>query len=195
MASERVANAQRLAQTKYKDSLKGPLMRERYMDNTSHIRSIRPTIKACQKGEVLAAKKQLPQAEQQFAAALRHSRNDYASNVLMARVLMAQNRPADAQRYADVARNVYPEEAQAHKIAGVSRLARRDYTGAYQRLDRFDKLLPGDPSVTFLKGVTLEGTGNKEQAAQLYYKYVRQVQSGNASKYAVTRLRRWGYIK
>lgn len=194
MASERVATAQRLAQTKYKDSLKGPLMRERYMDNTSHIRRIRPAIKACQKGEVLAAKKQLPQAEQQFAAALRHERSDYASNVLMARVLMAQNRAADAQRYADVARKVYPEEAQAHKIAGVSRLARRDYAGAYKQLDRFDKLLPGDPSVTFLKGVTLEGTGNKEQAAQHYYAYVRQVQSGNASSYAATRLQRWGYI-
>lgn len=195
MASERVQTAKLLAESKYKASLNGPLMRDRYMDNTAHIRRIKPTIKACQKGEVLAAKKQLPQAEQQFSAALRHERNDYASNVLMARVLMAQNRATDAQRYADRARNIYPEEAQAQKIAGVARLARRDYAGAYQRLDRFDKLLPGDPSVTFLKGVTLEGTGDREKAAQHYYQYVRQVQSGNASSYAVSRLQRWGYIQ
>ena len=165
------------------------------MDNTSHIRRIKPTIKACQKGEVLAAQKKYGEAQTEFQKALRHKSDDYASNVLMARVLMAQKKNRDAQRYADVARRVYPEEAQAHKLAGVTRLARKNYTGAYQALNRFDQILPGDPSVTFLKGVTLEGSGDKRRAADHYYKYASQVQSGNASRYAVSRLRAWGRIR
>lgn len=192
---ERAQTAERLARTKYRDSLKGPLNRERYMDNTSHIRQIKPTIKACQKGEVLSARKKYREAEREFGKALRHKRDDYASNVLMSRVLLAQERAGEAQRYADAARKIYPEEAQAHKLAGVSRLARKNYTGAFQALDRFDKVLPGDPSITFLKGVTLEGVGDRRRAADHYYKYASQVQSGDASRYAVSRLRAWGRVR
>lgn len=195
LPAERAQTAEALAKTKYKDSLNGPLNRERYMDQTSHIRRIKPTIKACQKGEVLSAKKDYGQAEAAFSQALRHKRDDYASNVLMARVLLAQKRTLDAQRYADAARSIYPEEAQAHKLAGVTRLARKNYAGAYEALNQFDQMLPGDPSITFLKGVTLEGVGDRTRAANHYYKYASQVQSGNASNYAVSRLRAWGRIR
>ena len=56
-------------------------------------------------------------------------------------------------------------------------------------------LLPGDPGVTFLKGVALEGSGDRQRAAQHYYRYASTVPSGNASTYAVTRLKSCGMVR
>ena len=195
MPAERVAAAKSLAASRYQTSLSRPVNRERYMDSTAPVRAQGPTIRACQKGESAAARKELGEAEKHFRTALSHRREDYAANVLMSKVLLAQNRHADAQRFADVARNVYPQEAQAQKLSGVTRLARKDYDGAYARLSAFDKLLPGDPGVTFLRGVALQGGGNRDGAARLYYQYARQVRSGEAAQYAVGRLRAWGHLR
>ncbi|MEZ5738710.1 MAG: M48 family metalloprotease [Burkholderiaceae bacterium] len=195
MPAERVANARALAASKYAGSKSRPIQRERFMDNTASLRALEPTIAACQRGETSAAKKELGEAEKHFATALRHRRDDYAANVLMAKTLLAQKREAEAQRYADVAKSVYPQEAQAHKLAGVSRLAQKNYGAAFSSLDAFDKLLPGDPGVTFLKGVALEGSGDRQRAAQHYYRYASTVQSGNASTYAVSRLKSWGMLR
>ncbi|MEZ5660106.1 MAG: M48 family metalloprotease [Burkholderiaceae bacterium] len=196
MPAERAETARRLAETRYKASVSRPANRERFMDNTAPVRALAPTIRACQEGESAAANKALPEAEQHFATALKHQREDYAANVLMSKVLLAQNRHGDAQRFADVASRVYPQEAQAQKLAGVTRLARKDYAGAYARLNSFDRLLPGDPGVLFLKGVALEGSGDRNGAAQHYYDYASKVGgNGNASQYAISRLRAWGKIR
>ncbi|MGH1359425.1 MAG: M48 family metalloprotease [Burkholderiaceae bacterium] len=195
MAAERVETARRLAETKYQKTAGAPVKRERYMDNTASLRKLKPTIQACQRGEAAAAQKKLPEAETHFSQALAHSKKDYASNVLMAKVLIAQEKTGAAQRYADIAKAIYPQEAQAHKLAGVASLARKDFSGAYASLNSFDKLLPGDPGVLFLKGVSLEGTGNRKAAAKHYYEYARNVRAGNASQYAVGRLKSWGYLK
>ena len=195
MPKERVELAQHVAKTRYKPFAGAPVNKERYLDSTARIRSLKPTIKACQQGESAAAREKLPEAEGFFAQAIKFKKDDYAANVLMAKTLIAQKKTSEAQRFADVAKAVYPQEAQAHKLAGVSRLASKDYDGAYAALSSFDKLLPGDPGVTFLKGVSLEGAGRKKEAAEQYYAYARNVQAGNASQYAVGRLKSWGYLK
>jgi len=195
MPKERVALAQHVAKTRYKSFAGAPTNKERYMDSTARVRALKPTIKACQQGESAAAQKKLPEAERHFAQALQFKKDDYAANVLMAKTLIAQQKTREAQRFADIAKAVYPQEAQAHKLAGVSKLAAKDYDGAFAALNSFDKLLPGDPGVTFLKGVSLEGAGRKQEAAQQYYAYARDVRNGNASQYAIGRLRSWGYLK
>lgn len=195
MPKERVELAQHVAKTRYKPFAGAPVNKERYLDSTARIRSLKPTIKACQQGESAAARKKLPEAEGHFAKAIKFKKDDYAANVLMAKTLIAQKKTVEARRFADIAKAVYPQEAQAHKLAGVSRLASKDYDGAYAALSSFDKLLPGDPGVTFLKGVSLEGAGRKKEAAEQYYAYARDVRGGNASQYAVGRLKSWGYLK
>jgi tetratricopeptide (TPR) repeat protein len=97
--------------------------------------------------------------------------------------------------YADNAREIYPQEAQAYKLAGVLALQQRDAGRAFQNLDRFDRLLPGDAGITFLKGVSLEGMGNRQAAAQHYAAYLRQSQQGNAAQYSYNRLKAWGVVK
>ena len=55
--------------------------------------------------------------------------------------------------------------------------------------------MPGDAGVTFLKGVSLEGLGRKQEAANQYTAYLKRSQKGQAAEYAYSRLRGWGYVK
>jgi predicted Zn-dependent protease len=195
MSSERVANAQRLAETKYAASLQADPQRERFMDSTASLRRLKPAIDACKNGEVAMARKQLPQAQGQFSTALKHAPQDYAANLLMARCLAAQGKDKDALRYAEAARNAYPQEAQAYKLVGVLQLAERNPGAAVQSFERFDQLLPGDPGIAFLKGVGYEGAGNQRAAAENYARYLRGGGEGKPAEYSMSRLKAWGYTR
>lgn len=188
MSTERMENARRLADTQYADSLKRNPQRERYMDSTSRLRALKPTIDACKNGESAMATKKLPEAEGQFAAALKHDSRDYAANVLMARCLAVQGKRQDAMRFADAARSIYPQEAQAHKLAGSLQLQGRNPAAAFEAFDRFDRLLPGDPGIAFLKGVSLEGMGDRQRAAQHYAAFLRAGGQGQPAQFAQQRL-------
>jgi Flp pilus assembly protein TadD len=165
------------------------------MDNTASLRRIKPTIAACQKGEVALARKDYAKAEEGFRTALKATPRDYAANLLMAKCLSAQDKDAPALEYAQTATRIYPQEAQAQKLVGVLALAQKDPGTAYEHLDRYDRLMPGDAGVTFLKGVSLEGLGRKQEAANQYTAYLKRSQKGQAAEYAYSRLRGWGYVK
>jgi predicted Zn-dependent protease len=195
MSSERLATAQRLAETRHAASLGANPQRERYMDNTASLRRLKPAIDACKNGEVAMARKQLPQAQGQFADALKLAPQDYAANLLMARCLVAQGRKKDALRYADAARTIYPQEAQAQKLTGVLHLAEGNPAAALQNFEQFDRLLPGDPGIAFLKGVSYEGAGNQRAAAENYAKFLRSGGAGKPAEYSMGRLKAWGYAR
>jgi predicted Zn-dependent protease len=195
MSSERVANAQQLAQTRYAASLGANPQRERFMDNTAGLRKLKPAIDACKNGEVAMGRKQLPQAQGEFARALVAAPRDYPANLLMARCLAAQGKQKDALRYADAAKSIYPQEAQAYKLAGTLQLAERNPGAAVQNLEQFDKLLPGDPGIAFLKGVGYEGTGNQRAAAENYARFLRSGGQGQPAQYSMSRLKAWGYAR
>lgn len=195
MSRERMQAAQAAADSRYRISNSLDARRERFMDSTASLRRIRPTIDACKNGETAMAAKQYAQAQTQFQAALTKTPRDYASNLRMAQCLQAQGQTAKAVSYADNAREIYPQEAQAYKLAGVLALQQHDAGRAFENLDRFDRLLPGDAGITFLKGVSLEGMGNRQAAAQHYAAYLRQSQQGNAAQYSYNRLKTWGLVK
>jgi predicted Zn-dependent protease len=195
MSSERMQAAQAAADSRYRISNSLDARRERFMDSTASLRRIRPTIDACKNGETAMAARQYAKAQAEFQSALARTPRDYASNLRMAQCLQAQGQTAKAVDYADNAREIYPQEAQAYKLAGVLALQQRDAGRAYQNLDRFDRLLPGDAGITFLKGISLEGMGNRQAAAQHYAAYLRQSQQGNAAQYSYNRLKAWGMVK
>jgi predicted Zn-dependent protease len=195
MSSERLANAQRLAETKHATSLKADPQRERFMDNTASLRKLKPAIDACKRGEAAMGRKQLPQAQGEFAKALAIAPRDYPSNLLMARCLAAQGRQKDALRYAETARAIYPQEAQAHKLTGVLQLAENNPGAAVQSFEQFDRLLPGDPGIAFLKGVSYEGAGNQRAAAENYARFLRSGGQGRPAEYSASRLKAWGYTR
>lgn len=195
MSVERRDSARQAADVRYAASAKAPAHRERFMDRTASLRRLKPAITACQNGETAMSRKALPDAQQQFAAALKAAPQDYAANLRMAQCLQAQGRLADARRYAATAREVYPQEAQAMKLGATLQLGLRDPAAAYAELQAYDRALPGDPGVLFLKGVALEGLGQRQAAAQHFGSYLRLAQQGSAAEYSVARLKAWGYLK
>jgi hypothetical protein len=72
---------------------------------------------------------------------------------------------------------------------------KKDFDGAYRDFSDYEKRLPGNPSISFLKGYSLEGMGQKRQAAAEYNRYLKVVQQGELAQYAYQRLVQWGYIK
>jgi beta-barrel assembly-enhancing protease len=141
------------------------------------------------------AKKDLVEAERQFRTALKATPEDYAANIRMAQCLQAQGREEQAGEYASIARRIYPEEAQGHKLAGVLALSRGEPATAYHAFDQFDQVLPGDVGVTFLKGVAAEGMGDRQRAGRQYITFLQQNQEGEAAQYAYRRLQAWGMVR
>jgi len=74
-------------------------------------------------------------------------------------------------------------------------LGLKDPAAAYAGLDRYDRMLPGDAGVGFLKGVALEGMGRRQDAASQYAGFLRNNRQGKAAEYAYSRLKGWGYVK
>lgn len=195
MSTERRDTARQLAETRYGASKGANPRRERYMDNTAGVRKLKPTIDDCKQGETALAAKDYKKAEERFQSALKRTPNDYPANLRMAQCLQAQNKNQEAREYASKATEIYPQEAQAHKLLGVLSLSMREPGAAYESLHRFDTLLPDDAGVTFLKGVALEGMGDRPRAAVQYRAYLNMVSQGDAAQYSYTRLKSWGYVR
>ena len=195
MSSERYEIAVARVGQSYRYAADKPLYRDRYMDHTANLRKIEPAIKKLQAAERALAKKQLPQAEKQYEQALKLAPQDYAGLVMMAKCQLFQKKYAAAQRYADRAKQVYPEEAQGYQLAGFTKIKTKKYEAALADLNSYDKLLPGNAGIVFLKGVSYEGMQKKEPAARHYYQYLQSVRQGDNAKYAYKRLVEWGYLK
>ena len=172
MSSERYNTAVQQARGQYSSSRNMPRHRDRYMDHTAGLRAIAPAIEGMQKGEELMAKKNISGAEAQFRKALKIAPNDYAANVMMAKCLTAQKRHAEAERYAEKAKKLYPAEAQGYQLSSMSKMYQRKYSRALSDLNTYDRMLPGNPNTTFMKGVAYDGMGRRPEAAQLYRQYL-----------------------
>ncbi len=195
MSSQRYRIAVERVQTAYKYAESKPLYRERYMDHTANLRKIKPAIEKLQAGERAMAKKQYPQAEKQYGEALKQAPNDYAGLVMMTKCQLVQKKFAAARQYAERAKKVYPQEAQGYHLAGIAKIKEKKFESALADFNSYDKLLPGNAGIVFLKGRALEGMQKKEPAARQYYNYLQVVRQGDSAKYAYRRLVEWGYIK
>ena len=195
MSRERLATARQTAGSRFAQAMGNPVYRERYMDHTAGLRRIKPAIKAMQDGEKNMAKKDFSAAESSFAQALNQAPRDYAALVMMSKCLLAQDRSREAERYAQKAQEVYPREAQARYFQGVAQIGQKDYQAALQAFSTYERILPGNPKVTFLQGLSLEGMGRIESAASRYRQFLSRVNQGEQAQYAYSRLQEWGYVR
>jgi len=195
MSSERLATARRSAAGKYATSAEYRMNRERYLDNTASLRRIGPAIGEMQKGSSLMGKKNYAQAADHFETALNQAPDDYAGLLLLAKCHLVQKNYADAARRATKAVAVYPEEPQARQVAGMAQLGTREYNKALDNFTAYEKKRPGNPYTGFYKGLALEKLGNREDAANQYYRFLQSVNQGDQAKYAYSRLKEWGYVR
>jgi beta-barrel assembly-enhancing protease len=171
-----------------------PIYKERYMDNTTALRRIAPAIKAMQKGDEEMMKQNPQKARENYQSSLKSAPRDYAGNLKMAKCYLALKNNREALAFASNARSAYPQEPQARHVLGMAHLQLKNYDGALAEFNDYEKVLPGNPNTTFFQGLTLEGMGRKEQAAQKYYDYLQVVNQGEYARHAHARLQEWGYI-
>jgi predicted Zn-dependent protease len=195
MSSERLANTRRALQTSYAEGARKPRQKERYLDNTARLRGLRPAIGEQQKGEAMLNQKKYDIAEGHLRQALNMAPDDYPGLVLMAKTQMAMKRPNEAQPYLARAKAIYPAEAQASQLAGVAHLQLQQPDRALAAFQEYDRLLPGNPNTTFLKGFSLERMQNRKAAAEEYYRYLRMTRQGGQAQHAYSRLQGWGFVK
>lgn len=195
MSDERYQTAVNAVQTRYRTTNKLPLHRDRYMDHTAGLRAIKGVIDALQKGESAMAKEKYNDAQKHFKKALKQAPEDYAGLLMMSKCLLAQKKDAEAKRFAEKAKAIYPREAQARHLLGFANLRTKNFDAAYQEFKHYDKLLPGNPNTTFFKGFSLEGMQRIKPAANEYYQYLQAVNQGKQAQHAYKRLVEWGYIK
>lgn len=196
MSSERLATAERLITERYRDEGQRPRNRARYQDNIAGLRQIRPAIEAQQEGEREMARENFSRAEPHLRRSLNLVSDDYPGLILMSRCQYGLGRKQEAVRYADLARAAYPGEAQALQLAGITRLGTEANEAAHQHFVAYERILPGNPNTTFLKGVALEKMGRRQEAVQEYGRYLQLTGNGGGQgAYARQRLVEWGVLE
>lgn len=194
MSAERLDTAKSRMTTSYADKTGLPDYRERYMDMTASLRRIQPAIEAMQNGEGAMMQEKYDDAHRQFQTALQAAPRDYTGLTLMAKLMLVQEKYDQAAGYANQAIDVYPEEAQAHHVAGIAEISRKKFDAAFAAFDSYEKLLPGNPNTIFLKGLSQEGMAHRQLAADEYTRFLKLVDQGEQADHARSRLVEWGYI-
>ena len=195
MSDERYRTAVERSQSEYKSAENLPLYRERYMDNTAKLRTLKGAIEEMQKGEKFMMQKRFDDAEAHYRKALKLAPNDYAGLVMMSTCQLVRKKYKRGITFSEEAQSVYPQEAQAYHLSGFAKIKTKDFEGAYQEFTVYEKLLPGNPNTIFLKGFAQEGMQRIQEAANDYHRYLKAVQRGEKAEYAYKRLRQWGYYK
>jgi len=195
MSKERYRTAANKSRTKYGSRQKLPLNRDSYMDHTARLRKIKGAIEKMQNGEKAMTKRKFKDAEKQFRLALKQAPNDYAGLVMMAKCMLAQDKNREAERYAQRAKQVNSNEAQAYHVKGMSALQKKDFDSAYAEFRDYEKMLPGNPNTIFLRGLSMEGMGNKNKSALEYHRYLKLDTQSKQARHAYQRLVDWKYIK
>ena len=194
MSEERYQTAVEAVRTEFRSAAEYPLNRDRYMDRTAQLRAIKGAIAQMQNGQKAMSEKKLDLAMSYLQTALKEVPHDYACLLMLAKCRLAQKRYAEANRYAEEAKTVYPREAQAYQAAGMAKVYNRRPDAAYEDFCHYEQLLPGNPNTVFFKGFALEGMGRRSEASQQYFAFLNQVRKGEYAAHAYKRLVEWGYI-
>jgi tetratricopeptide (TPR) repeat protein len=195
MSQERYDTAVRLANSEFSYAKGKPLNRERYMDNTAGLRKLKPAIERFQQADELMAKESYDKAEASFQEGLKIAPSDYAGLVMMAKCQYAQKKYDRALNFSEQAKQVYPKEAQANHLSGLSKIQLKKFDQAVEDFNSYQKKLPGNPNTIFYRGYAYEGMGNRQKSTEDYSLYLQQVTEGEQAQHAYQRLVEWGVIK
>lgn len=193
MSEERYKTAVSRVESNYAHAKGFPRNREKYMDNTASLRRNKTAIENMQKGEGLMGQSKFPDAEAALKAALVQMPDDYAGLLLMASCCAAQKKLSEAEKYAQQAHAVYPEEPLAQSVLGVIRTKKGEYGKALNDFSSYEKALPGNPSTVYNKAFCYDKMGKKEEAKKEYLRYQNEAPGGEYSSQVASRLTELGY--
>ncbi len=194
MSEERYQAALDAIRTKYQGAQRYPLNQEQYLDQTARLRAQQAAIELMQRGSQAMSEKKFNAAIDYFVAALKQTPDDYAGLLLLADCRLTQKQWVEAERLAEAAAAVYPQDALALFILGLARIVGKHFDAAYDSFCRYDRLLAGNPNTIFFKGYALEGMQRRPASAEQYQYFLQQVQQGQHAQHARQRLQEWGYL-
>jgi len=191
MSEERYQTVVQSAASQYESAKGQPLFRERYLDHTAGLRAHKGAIEEMQKGDKSLAQKKYSDAEGHYRRALKLMPRDYTALVLMSKTQLAQKKWVVGRQYAEMAQKAYPGEAQAYHLSGFAKIKLKDYEGALEEFNSYDRVLAGNPNTFFFKGYAYEGMAKYHEAGGQYQRYLQAVQQGNYAQHAYRRLQEW----
>ena len=195
MSKERYDDAQSRMESDYADVSSRSMHRDRYMDNISSLRAKKPAIEDMQKGQHSMMMQKFAEADVHFRDALKKEPTDYAGLLMMSKCLLAQGKNNAASTYAEQAKKVYPDEAQALHVSGMVDMRLKKYDSALAQLDSYEKIMPGNANTIFFKGECFEKMGRKDEAAREYKRYRANAPSGEFAEQTEQTLINWGHIQ
>ena len=72
----------------------------------------------------------------------------------MAKCQLVQKNVSRSGRYAARAKQIYPDEAQAYHISGITKIRNKQYETAYEDFSNYERHLPGNPGTVFFQGLS-----------------------------------------
>jgi tetratricopeptide (TPR) repeat protein len=109
----------------------------------------------------------------------------------MSKTQLMQKKWAVGRQYAEMAQKAYPQEAQAYHLSGFAKIQLKDYEGALEEFNSYDRVLADNPNTLFFKGYAYEGMQKYKEAGGQYQRYLQAVQQGDYARHAYQRLREW----
>nr|WP_319395414.1 M48 family metalloprotease [uncultured Desulfobacter sp.] len=197
MSRERLDSARDRDNGIYRNTHTQSVFRDRYMDHTANLRAMKPMIVKLQEADKFLAKEQYDQAEGTLMSALKLKDDDYTAQVMTARCMLIQKKNKNAATHARLAKQLYPQENQGHFISGIANLAIKKPMQAHEDFSACNRVLPGNPLMTFYQGYALDMANRREPAAREYDAYLKAVNyaSNKYSRHAYKQLKAWNYIK
>ncbi len=191
MSAERLQTAQNRIKTEYAGQNAGVDNQAAFQTATDPVRKNKAAFKRFSTAESQLAQKQYASARTSAEQGLQLAPNDYVGLMLVAQANQKSGNDVAAKQAASLAARVNPSGARAQSILAQLSLQKKDYAGALQHLNAFERQVPDDARTSFYKGLAYEGQGQKQQAAMAYQTYVRR--GGTASsegQYAAQRLQK-----
>lgn len=196
LTQERIWTArQRLS--RYDPALLSPalLKQQPFGQATVHLAKVKPAYQKMDDARKELAGKRYVAAVGLLRAAVREAPNEALIWSYQSVAESGAQQERHALKSAEQAVQLYPGLFRARYTAGVVSFQSRLYDRSLTHLKEANRLVPGQPQVTFYAGRDFEALGQKDQAAQAYYQVLQKVQKGSMAAYCYQRLVRWGYIK
>jgi beta-barrel assembly-enhancing protease len=195
MTSERIATAeQRLAG--YTEAQTREIKTAAFSRAVNPLKQEAPAFALADEAKALVQKKQVAEAEERFARAVRMVPGSPILNAFWGDTLYDLRRYDRAEEASDRANSLNPELYYGRLVNGAANWQLRNFQESIEQLRAAERLVPNTVLVAFFAGRNLEDTGNRQGAAEQYMKVAQATQGqGEYGQYAVQRLSEWGYLR
>ncbi len=196
LTSERMATARALAARQAPDLRTADRLRAApFRQATARLRAVQPAYDEMDRGLKALADDRADEAARLLAEATRRAPDQALIWSMRALAESRAGRNEAAAASAERGAKLDPGLYRARLTAGVLAFKTDRYDESLAHLAAADKLVPGQPTVTFYRGRDHEALGDREAAARAYAAVLEKVREGEMAAYCYKRLEEWGYLK